>query len=136
MRSRLQAKSDCLSKLKIVPVISFKIAIAMLMSACFTLSRNARALMNCMEYPVYILCGIVFPIEILPVWTRPLSYILSPTYTVKLLRMTMLGIENYNEYYILLGILFMITIIYSLLAVSFYGFIDKRTRVLATLGVH
>lgn len=112
------------------------IAIAMFMSACFTLSRNARALMNCMEYPVYILCGIVFPIEILPVWTRPLSYILSPTYTVKLLRMTMLGIENYNEYYILLGILFMITTIYSLLAISFYRFIDKRTRVLATLGVH
>lgn len=112
------------------------ITVAMLLSACFTLSRNTRALMNSMEYPIFILCGVAFPIEILPIWIRPLSYILSPTYTVKLLRMTMIGINNYNEFYIFFGLLALITIIYGLLARMFYRFIDKRTRIHATLGVY
>lgn len=119
----------------IVSMLSF-MAIAMLISTIFTLSRNARALMNCLEYPVFILCGIVFPIEILPTWTRIFSYILSPTWAVKVLRAGILGVDNYAECYNNLLILILISIIYMAIAVLLFKKINTRTRITASLGVH
>lgn len=119
----------------ILSMLSF-IAISMLMAAFFTLSRNSRALMNCLEYPVFILCGIMFPINILPLWTRPISYILSPTWAVELLRSSVLGIKDINQFYTKTLILISITIIYFTAALKLFKKIDVETRIKATLGVY
>jgi len=119
----------------LVSLLSF-MGISMLMATFFTLSRNARALMNVLEYPVFILCGVLFPIDILPLWTRPLSYILSPTWAVKILRESVLGIENNNLFMINVLILLAITGIYFIIASISFRKIDKQTRIKATLGVH
>jgi len=119
----------------LVSLLSF-MGISMLMATFFTLSRNARALMNVLEYPVFILCGVLFPIDILPLWTRPLSYILSPTWAVKILRESVLGIENTNLFMINVLILLAITGIYFIIASISFRKIDKQTRIKATLGVH
>jgi len=118
----------------LLALVSFA-GIAMLLATAFTLSRGARILMNVLEYPVFILCGVLFPIEILPVWTRPLSYILSPTWAVKLLKMSVLGIDNYTEFTGYLIILALITVVYYLLALFLFRIVDKQTRIKATLGV-
>ena len=119
----------------LISLISF-MGISMLMATFFTLSRNARALMNVLEYPVFILCGILFPIDILPYWTRSLSYILSPTWAVKILRESVLGIENYQVFVTNIIILLAISGIYFVLSAVFFKKIDKQTRIKATLGVY
>jgi ABC-2 type transport system permease protein len=118
----------------IISLLSF-MAISMLLAPSFTLSRNSRALMNCLEYPIYILCGVLFPIEVLPMWIRPLSYMLSPTWAVKLLRDSSLGVQDFDKFFISLGVLIVITIIYSMAASKLFDRIDKETRIKATLEV-
>lgn len=118
----------------IVSLLSF-MAISMLLAPSFTLSRNSRALMNCLEYPVFILCGVLFPIEVLPVWIRPLSYILSPTWAIKLLRDSSLGVQDFSGFATNLAILILITAIYSIAASKLFDRIDKETRIKATLEV-
>lgn len=118
----------------IVSLVSF-VGISLVLAAVSTLSRKTGVFMNVLEFPVYILCGILFPIEILPNWTRPLSLILSPTWVVKLLRMSILGIDNYSIYYKDLAMLIFITICYFSLARFLFKEIDKKARIDGTLGV-
>jgi len=118
----------------LISIVSF-VAIAMMLSGLLTISRNTRALMNIMDYPILILCGVVFPIEMLPAWTRILSYALSPTYVLKLLRMCVFGIEDFSVFYMHLGGLAALTLLYTLFFLKFYKVIDVRARENATLGV-
>ncbi len=118
----------------ILMIFSF-ISMALLIAPIFTLSKNARALMNCMEYPIFILCGFVFPIDILPSFIKPLSYILSPTWAVKILRESSLGIDDFSIFYKKMLILFLISIVNIIVSKILFLTIDKRTRIEATLGV-
>ncbi len=118
----------------LLTIVSF-IGISMLFASLFTLSRSSRILMNCIEYPFFILCGVLFPIEILPQWTVPFSYILSPTWAVKILKMGVNGIDNISTFYTYSIILILLTMIYFILANVLFNVIDKKTRINATLGV-
>jgi len=115
-------------------VISFTF-IAMMLSGLLALSRSTRVLMNCLDYPIFIFCGTVFPIEVLPTWTRPISYILSPTYVLKLSRTAITGITNFHEFYTYLLGLLTITLVYFFLYKYFYKVIDVKARKEATLEV-
>lgn len=110
--------------------------ISLLMGSLFTLSRNSRFLMNWMEYPIYILCGIVFPIDVMPKAIQYLAYLLSPTWAVDALRESMIGIKDISVFYQHLGILFALTILYFILAITLFKKIDLLTRIKGTLGVH
>jgi len=46
---------------------------------------EAQTFSNFFRFPMIFLCGLFFPIERLPVFLRPLSYILPPTYGVDIL---------------------------------------------------
>jgi ABC-2 type transport system permease protein len=118
----------------IITIISF-VSISLVFSAFFTLSRSAVILMNCIEYPIFILCGILFPIEMLPRWTNFFSYMLSPTWAVRILRMSIDGISNKGTFYSYLSILIAITIFYFIFSNILFNVIDKKTRIKGTLGV-
>ncbi len=118
----------------ILSILSF-LAMSLIMAVLFTLSRNARGLMNCMSYPVMILCGLFFPIEILPSWTRPFSYILSPTWAARLLHASMSGIDSYGRFALDMVLLIAVSVIYLGIFVILYDKIEKKIRVGATLGV-
>lgn len=122
------------SLIMLLGLISFAF-IAMMLSGLLAISRNTRVLMNCLDYPIFIFCGTVFPIEVLPLWTRPISYILSPTYVLKLSRMTITGITDFKEFYIYLVGLIAVTLIYFILFKWFYKIIDVKCRQDATLEV-
>lgn len=111
------------------------VCIAMVISPIFTLSRNARALMNCMENPVFILCGFVFPVSYLPVFIRPLSYILSPTWAILILRECASGITDFHKFYYSIFILCIICAVYIVISKILFMKIDKYTRIKATLEV-
>ncbi|TQR32830.1 ABC transporter permease [Lysinibacillus sphaericus] len=119
----------------IVVLISFSI-ISMLLASIFTLSRNARMLMNSMEYPVYILCGVIFPVSILPNFIQYFSYILVPTWAVKLLRTSMIGINDYSEFSSYMFWILIISLINLLIGIILFKKINNQTRIKGTLGVH
>ncbi|HYE83635.1 MAG TPA: ABC transporter permease [Clostridia bacterium] len=122
----------CLSV--VIGMISL-VMVAMLLSALLAISRSTRVIMNSMEYPVLIFCGTVFPIDILPVWTRPLSFTLSPTYILKLCRESIEGISDFGVFYTYLLGLITVTLIYYILYKWFYTVIDIKARKEATLEV-
>ncbi len=118
----------------ILMTLSF-IAIALFMSGLFTLSRNSRLVMNFLEHPIYLLCGIVFPLKVIPVFIRPLSYLLSPTWSVKILRIAVVGGTYKEKGFYLVGLI-TITIIYWIVGHFLFKQIVHKARVEATLGVY
>lgn len=110
-------------------------AVGMMLSGLLAISRSTRVLMNCIDYPIMILCGVAFPVEVLPLWTRPISYLLSPTHFLKLARMCVSGVENIGLFHYHMVWMVGLTLIYFLFALWFYRLIDIYARKNATLEV-
>lgn len=109
--------------------------IGLILMVSFSISRNARNYLNALSFPVYILCGLVFPIDILPGWTRPFSYVLSPTWGVKCLQQTLLGITNYRSYYNHMFNMLLLLVIYTFVSITLYNIFQTLARKRGTLGV-
>lgn len=109
--------------------------IAMMLSALLAMSRSTRVFMNCLDFPVLILCGVAFPIDLLPQWTRPLSFALSPTYVLKLARMAIGGITDPQAFQVLFAGLCLLTVLYGVAYQILYRILDVRARVTASLEV-
>ncbi|HVB14759.1 MAG TPA: ABC transporter permease [Candidatus Dormibacteraeota bacterium] len=65
--------------------------LGLVLGATFVLYRNANALSNALEYPVWLVCGLVVPLSLLPGWTHYLAYILAPTWGIEAMRTAALG---------------------------------------------
>jgi len=65
--------------------------LGLVLAATFVLYRQANALSNLLEYPIWVVTGLLFSLSLLPGWTRPLSYVLAPTWGVQAIREAALG---------------------------------------------
>lgn len=65
--------------------------LGLVMASTFVLYRNASAFSNLLEYPVWLVCGLLVPISLLPGWTHPISWVLAPTWGVRAIRASALG---------------------------------------------
>jgi ABC-2 type transport system permease protein len=63
----------------------------LVLASTFILYRHANALSNLLEYPVWIASGLVFSTALLPVWTRPISWVLPPYWGMLAIRHSALG---------------------------------------------
>jgi ABC-2 type transport system permease protein len=54
--------------------------LGLIFGSLFILTRNAGEFVSVANFPVYILSGLSIPLTILPLWTRPLSNLLAPTW--------------------------------------------------------
>ena len=52
---------------------------------------EAMTLANYLRFPMIFLCGVFVPVLSMPLWIRPLSYVLPLTYSVDALRVCLLG---------------------------------------------
>ena len=59
---------------------------ALVMAGAFVLARSARTYQNTLNYPVYLLSGVLVPISFLPGWLRPFSRCLFLSWSADLLR--------------------------------------------------
>ena len=59
---------------------------ALVMAAAFVLARSARTYQNTLNYPIYLLSGVLVPISFLPAWLRPFSRCLFLSWSADLLR--------------------------------------------------
>jgi ABC-2 type transport system permease protein len=62
-----------------------------LMAVAFVRYRTAWALGNAFEYPVWLICGFLVPLSLLPSWVRPISWVLAPTWGINAIRESALG---------------------------------------------
>lgn len=65
--------------------------LGLVIASTFILYRNANALSNLLEYPVWLITGLLVPLSLLPGWVRPLGYVLAPTWGVRAIRAAALG---------------------------------------------
>jgi ABC-2 type transport system permease protein len=67
------------------------ISFGLLIAPLFIMNPAVQQWQNGIEFPVYILCGFLFPIALLPGWTTPISYILPPYWAAVALHGTSTG---------------------------------------------
>ena len=65
--------------------------LGLILSSTFVLLRNANSLANLLEYPVWLVTGLLISLSLLPGWTRPISWVLAPTWGIKAIREAALG---------------------------------------------
>ncbi len=75
-----------------------------LLSVTVVRYRTAWALGNAIEYPVWLVCGFLVPLALLPSWVRPIAWILAPTWGIRGIREAALGGHALADTAICLGI--------------------------------
>jgi ABC-2 type transport system permease protein len=66
-------------------------SLGFLMAVLFVRSRRAWALGAVSEYPIWILCGFLIPLSLLPHWVHPVAWALGPTWGMRAIRHGALG---------------------------------------------
>lgn len=62
-----------------------------LLSVSVVRFRAAWALGNMLEYPIWLVCGFLVPLSLLPSWVHPIAWALAPTWGVRAIREAALG---------------------------------------------
>lgn len=115
-------------------VITFVI-LGMLMCSAFTLSRGAQLLMNMIEFPLLLLTGMIFPLDILPNTVKWISYILSPTWIMKGFKLAVYG-GSFEEISRIVFILLLLMIINFVISYFAFKKIETKIKIDATLEVY
>jgi ABC-2 type transport system permease protein len=55
-------------------------SLGLVVASTFVLYRAAFALGIAMQYPVWIVCGLLVPLSALPGWVGPIAWLLAPTW--------------------------------------------------------
>src|SRR3989338_5354318 len=63
-------------------VVSF-VCFGLLLAPLFVVNPAMQQWQNGLEFPMYILCGFLFPIALLPGWATPFSYLLFPFFAAR-----------------------------------------------------
>ena len=111
------------------------VVISSVIACLLTLSRRTTLYMNCIEIPFILLCGMSFPIDVLPKWLQMVSRCLAPTWAVELLRMTVHGISDTALFWRNFAIMAGLSTALAIFSAWLYKTIDRAVRIKATLEV-
>lgn len=56
-------------------------SLGLIFGCIFVLTRSAHEFVQVINYPIFILSGLTFPFALLPLWTRPFSWLLGSTWS-------------------------------------------------------
>lgn len=119
----------------IITVVSF-VCFGIIIASLFILNPDVQRWQNGLEFPVYILCGFLFPIALLPGWTTPLSYLLTPYWAALALHASAQGTGTIANISFAWGVMLGYSILYLFLSKRLFRVILKKARVDATLSMH
>jgi ABC-2 type transport system permease protein len=103
----------------------------LVLASTFVLYRNANALSNLLEYPVWIASGLVFSTSLLPAWTHPISWALPPYWGVLALRHAALGGEVWRPLLMVLAL----AVISGAISTLTFRWFEHLSRARATLSL-
>ena len=105
--------------------------LGLLFAVSFVRFRAAWVLGNFFEYPVWLICGLLVPLALLPAWVRPISWVLAPTWGMNAIRQSALGGSPVNDLLICLGL----GLAYVLIAVLVTDRVLQDARARGTLSL-
>lgn len=111
------------------------VSFGLIIASFFILIPDFARMVNTMEFPIYILCGFLFPIALLPGWTTPLSYILSPYWAALALHGAAQGTLEPGQIMAIWGLLMVFNVVYIAASNGLYRVILKKARTDATLDI-
>ncbi|HVN14772.1 MAG TPA: ABC transporter permease [Anaerolineales bacterium] len=111
------------------------ICFGLVIAPIFVMSPAVQQWQNGMEFPVYVLCGFLFPIALLPNWTTPISYILPPYWAAVALHGTTTAGTPLNQTLFALGMLVLFSVIDILISSRLFKVMLFKARADATLGL-
>jgi ABC-2 type transport system permease protein len=79
-------------------------ALGFVLAVAFVRFRQAWALGNMLEYPVWLISGFLVPLSLFPGWVRPISWVLAPTWGVDAIREAASGGGPWPEIGLALGL--------------------------------
>jgi ABC-2 type transport system permease protein len=103
----------------------------LVLASTFILYRNANALSNLLEYPVWIASGLVFSTSLLPAWTRPISWCLPPYWGVLAIRHAALGGDVWGP----LGMVLLLGVASLAISTLTFRWFEHAARARATLSL-
>jgi ABC-2 type transport system permease protein len=115
-------------------IIGF-ISFAMIIAPVFVMNPGIQSFQNGMEFPIYILCGFLFPIAMLPGWSVPISYILPPYWAARALHLTSSGNGSLVELLTIWGLLLFFSMFHLLLSRGLFRLMIDKARRDATLDM-
>ena len=68
------------------------LSMGMVVSSLARRSEQAMASLSIVALPLVLLCGMFWPVEAIPTWLRPLSYVVPNTYAINAARYVMLQV--------------------------------------------
>jgi ABC-2 type transport system permease protein len=90
--------------LSIVGTVLAFAGLGLLFAVSFVRFRAAWVLGNFFEYPVWLICGFLVPLALLPSWVRPISWVLAPTWGMSAIRESALGGTPLGDLLLCLGL--------------------------------
>lgn len=118
----------------ILALFSF-VCLGLLIAPLFLLNPGIQAWQNAMEFPMYILAGFLFPIALLPGWTTPLSYLLSPYWAALALHGTSSRDLPWPGLLSAWGMTLLLGLFYLALAGLLFRRVSFQARARGTLGL-
>ena len=105
--------------------------LGLLMASTFVLYRQATAFANLLEYPVWLVTGLLVPLTLLPGWVSPIGWALSPTWGVAAVREAALGGNPWPE----IGLCLALGALYLALGTMTMRNFERLARQRATLSL-
>jgi ABC-2 type transport system permease protein len=87
----LTVEHPLLFALSILGTVLAFAGLGLLFAVSFVRFRAAWVLGNFFEYPVWLICGFLVPLALLPGWVRPIAWVLAPTWGMSAIRESALG---------------------------------------------
>lgn len=131
----LEVQQPLLFTVSVVFAVVAFISFGLIIAPIFVMNPGVRAWQNAMEFPIYVLCGFLFPIALLPGWTTPVSYLLPPYWAAVALHGTSTGSASLNQTLFAWGMMLLFSLIDVLIASRLFKLMLYKARADATLGM-
>ncbi|WP_262282007.1 ABC transporter permease [Micromonospora sp. MA102] len=103
----------------------------LLLASTFVLMRNANALANTLEYPIWLVSGMLVPLTVLPGWTGPIAAALPTTWGARAVHEAASGGPVWPS----LGICLAISLGCLACGALMMTYVERRARAAATLAL-
>lgn len=105
--------------------------LGLVLASSFILYRNANAMSNLLEYPVWLVTGLLVSLSLLPAWVGPISWILAPTWGINALRESAIAGNAWPE----IGMCLFLAGVYLVIGHFLLQHFEKLARERATLSL-
>jgi ABC-2 type transport system permease protein len=105
--------------------------LGLVLGSSFILYREANALSNMLEFPVWIVTGVIVPLSLLPGWVHFIGWGLATTWGYRAIRHGAFGGNSWPA----IGLALLLAAVYLLIGQAFLRVFERRAREKATLSL-